>query len=198
MIIVGSILASLWALQIGSVDALEIRDTTSSAFEVSVPQSTMQQGENDTPIAYNNDEGWDYIEGDNENEHDVLRRAKRIKKRQRSNGGSKGGGKGGGKGNKEVTTEDRAISDLRLEECIQSVLDESSTTAFAPDTRAPGIGTESSETSAPRSDIPESEEEEEMLFIRRLLEGPDGFLNSRETSTCDIEITDQMQEMVSK
>ncbi len=186
MIIVGSILASLWALQLGSVDALEI------------PQSTMQQGENDTPIAYNSDEGWDYFEGHNENEYDVLRRAKRIKKRQRSNGGSKGGGKGSGKGNKELTTEERAIADLRLEECIQSVLDESSTTAFAPDTRAPGTGTESSETRAPRSDIPESEDEEEMLFIRRLSEGPDGFLNSRETSTCDIEITDQMQEMVSK
>ncbi len=175
IIIVGSILVSLWALQIGSADAIEVG---------------VLQGGNDTPMTHHNEEEWDYFEGENENEYEydsVHRRTKRIKKRRQ---GNKGGSKGGSKGNKEYETENRAIADLRLEECLQSILDETFT-----------LGTNSmtfaTETRAPRSDIPE-EEDEEILFIRRLHEGPDGFLNSREVSTCDIEISEQMQEMVSE
>lgn len=190
IIIVGSILASLWALQIGSADALEVGG---------------QQGGDDAPIVYDNVEGWDYFEGENENEYDydsVHRRTKRIKKRRQ---GNKGGGKGGSKGKKgkKVTeTEDRTVFDLRLEECLKSVLDETSrsrsnSTTIATETRAPETWVPSSETRSPRSDIPESDDEE-MLFIRRLAEGPDEFLNSREGSTCDIEITEAMQEMVSE
>ena len=157
VMIVGSILASLWAFQIGNADALEVGG---------------QQGRSDTPIVYDNVEGWDYFEGENENEHDydsVHRRTKRIKKRRQ---GNKGGGKGGSKGKKVTETEDRTIFDLRLEECLQSVLDETSrsrsnSTTIATETRAPETWVPSSETRSPRSDIPETDDDEEMLFIRR-------------------------------
>ena len=185
IIIVGSLLASLWASQIGSADAIEISDTASLSFTVSVPHSA-------SPSIIGNDE--ENYEWENENKKTgndaVARQLKKRMKKQRNKGGSKTKRKY----EDDSSGESRTIFDTRLEECIQMVLDESSATRTD--------STESPETRAPDSNITntddEETDEEEIVFIRSLSEGPDGLLYSRDGATCDQEITEEMQELVSK
>ena len=126
----------------------------------------------------------------------VLRRRKRGK------------GKGNGKGNvnqqePESTADVRSAGprlDLRLEQCLQDVIE-----LF--DSMPPTV-TRTNSTDPPAADPPvrsePSDNDEELLLIRRLSEGPDGFLHSRDITggtddlgTCNLEITSEMRAMVS-
>ena len=151
-------------------DATVINDTASLSFTISVPDDASS-----TIVT----------KMEQEAEGDEVGRTLR-KKKKGGGKGNRGAGKGNtGKGN--IQQEDRVIeTSPTLKECIQDVLDEGATGSL------PFIDDRAIDNQAPEND------REETLEIRHLLEEDlyeDEFDDQR-MSTCDAEITEEMQEKV--
>jgi hypothetical protein len=150
-------------------DATVINDTASLSFTIKVPDDVSSTIV--TKMEQETEDN-DDIEGDNEDDEEdetdkaVDRTLRRKKKRQK----------------KEHILQDRAIENTpTLRECIQDVLDEGATGSL------PFIDDRAIETQAHEND--------QLLEIRHLFE-EDLYEDDRRMSTCDAEITEEMQEKV--
>ena len=243
IIIAGSLLASLWASQIGRADALERNqnEVPSPSFTVSVPHTAAassssiiedkaKQRENDIPDTdyYEEDYEW---ENENELSNDEFsleggrepmetsdsnnmvprRRTKKQKNKGPRNRKRDRSRQQDPDPTTTTTGESRTVLlDERLEECIQGVLDIPTATRshFTNFTNSTATRSSASDNNEEGTDI----DDEQIVLIRhrhrRLLEEsePDDFLLfssddisnlTRDMSTCDQVVTDQMQEMVS-